>query len=119
MNRFLLQIASRKEIAEIATEGSYQASAQSLIKEQTQSLVTAFLEREAAIGNEAKPSLADVKSFERLKGLVKDMLAGYDKIPEEHLGLMSWLNPVLTSCINTGDESIRLAIQKLVTRLHE
>ena len=49
--------------------------------------------------------------------LVKDMLAGYDKLPDEHLGHMSWLNPVLSSCIHTSNESIRIAIQKLVKRL--
>jgi hypothetical protein len=119
MNRFLLQIASTKEIAQIAAEGSRQAAAQSLVKEQTQSLVTAFLEKEAVLANEDKPSSTDVKSFERLTSLVNDMLAGYDKIPEEHLALMSWLNPVLSSCIHTENESIRIAIQKLVKRLHE
>ncbi len=119
MNRFLLQIASMKEVAQAAAEGSRQASGQMVIKEQTQSLVTAFLEKEATVANEGKPSSLDVKVFERLTILVKDMLAGYGNIPDEHLALMSWLNPVLSSCIHTENESIRLAIQKLVKRLHE
>jgi hypothetical protein len=117
MNRFLLQIASTKEIVETAAEGSRQAAAQALIKEQTQSLVTAFLEKEASLSKEGKKSALDTNLFNRLTSLVKDMLAGYDKLTDEHLGLMSWLNPVLSSCIHTSNESVRIAIQKLVKRL--
>ena len=114
---FLLQIASMKEIAETAIEGSRQAAAQTLIKEQTQALVTAFLKKEAALSGDGKKSALETHLFNRLTGLVKDMLAGYDKLPDEHLGHMSWLNPVLSSCIHTSNESIRIAIQKLVKRL--
>jgi hypothetical protein len=119
MNRFLLQIASMKEIAEPATEGSRHAAAQTLIKEQTQSLVTAYLEKDAAVSGEGKKSSLDTHLFNRLTSLVKDMLAGYDKLPDEDLALMSWLNPVLSACIHTSNESIRIAIQKLVKRLHD
>lgn len=108
-----------KEVVEVATEGSRQAGGQTLIKEQTQNLVTAFLEKEASVAKESKPSTVDVKLFERLTLLVKDMLAGYGNIPDEQLVTMLWLNPVLSSCIHTENESIRLAIQKLVKRLHE
>jgi hypothetical protein len=118
MNRFLLQIATLKEIEGTATEGSRQAAAQSLVKEQTQALVSAFLEKEAAVAGDGKKSALDIKMFDRLTTLTKDMLAGYAKLPDEHLSLMSWLNPVMSSCIHTGNEDIRLAIQKLVKRLH-
>ena len=106
-----------KEVAETAAEGSRQASAQALIKEQTQALVTAFLEKEAIASKEGKASALDTGLFNRLTNLVTDMLAGYDKLPDEHLALMPWLNPVLSSCIHTSNESIRIAIQKLVKRL--
>lgn len=119
MNRFLLQIASMKDVADVVTEGSKQATGQMLVKEQTQNLVTAFLEKEAVVAKESKPLPSDVKVFERLTSLVKDMLAGYSNLPDEHVAMMSWLNPVLSSCIHTENESIRLAIQKLVTRLHK
>ena len=121
MNRFLLQIASMKEVAEAATEGSRQAAAQSLIKDQTKFLFTAFLEKEAIVtknDGSKKASSLDTNLFNRLTLLVKDMLAGYDKLPDEHLALMSWLNPVLSSSIHTGNESIRIAIQRLVKRVH-
>jgi hypothetical protein len=122
MNRFLLQIASIKGVANETSKGR-QASAQGMIKEQTQSLLTAFLEKESFLSsleesNKKAPSV-EVKSFDRLTGLVKDMLAGYAKLPDEHVSHMSWLNPVLSSCIHTSNESIRFAIQKLVQRLHD
>jgi hypothetical protein len=118
MNRFLLQIASLKELEGDAAEGSRQASAQALVKEQTQDLVSAFLEKEAIVAGDGKKSSLDIALFNRLTTLVKDMLAGYGKLPDEHLKLMSWLNPVMSSCIHTNNEDIRLAIQKLVKRLH-
>jgi hypothetical protein len=118
MNRFLLQLASTKEVAQPASEGSRQASAQTLIKDQTQSLVSAFLEKEAVMSKEGKKSSLDSNLFNRLTSLVNDTLAGYDKLPDEHLHHMAWLSPVLSSCIHTSNESIRIAIQKLLKRLH-
>jgi hypothetical protein len=115
MNRFLLQIASMQELVQTASDGSKQANAQSIIKEQTEALVAAYLEEEAVITKDKK---SDTQLFNRLTGLVKDMLTGYDKLPDERLASMSWLNPALSSFIQTGNESIRLAVQKLVKRLH-
>jgi Sec7-like guanine-nucleotide exchange factor len=117
MNRFLLQIATLNEIEGTAAEGSRQAAAQALVKEQTQALVSAFLAKEAVVAAEGKKTALDLKLFERLMSLVQDMLAGYTKLPDEHLSGMSWLNPVLSSCIHTGNEDIRLSIQKLVLKV--
>jgi len=118
MNRFLLQMAAMKEIEGKVDEGSRQAAAQEAVKEQTQALVSIFLEKEALVSGTGKKSDLDVKSFDRLMNLVQDMLAGYSKLSDEHLSQMSWLNPVLSSCIHTNNEDIRLSIQKLVERLH-
>ena len=118
MNRFLLQMAAMKEIEGKVDEGSRQAAAQEAVKEQTQALVSIFLEKEALVSGTGKKSALDVKSFDRLMNLVQDMLAGYSKLTDEHLSQMSWLNPVLSSCIHTNNEDIRLSIQKLVERLH-
>mmetsp|Transcript_21419 Transcript_21419/g.52713 ORF Transcript_21419/g.52713 Transcript_21419/m.52713 type:complete len:2171 (+) Transcript_21419:98-6610(+) len=116
MNRFLLHVAAMKEVETTATKA--QAAAQALVKDQTQSLVNVFLEKEAFLAQAEKKSSLDVEIFDRLTGLVKDILAGYAQLPDEHLVLMAWLNPVLSSCIHTSNEQIRIAIQKLVKRLH-
>merc|ERR1711971_1285037 len=99
-------------------EVSKQAAVQEVVREQTQALVTAFLEKESVIAGDGKKLFLDIKTFDRLMHLVQDMLAGYAKIPDERLSMMSWLNPVLSSCIHTSNEDIRLNIQKLVKRLH-
>ncbi|CAJ1964068.1 unnamed protein product [Cylindrotheca closterium] len=116
MNRFLLHVAAMKEVE--TTETKAQAAAQALVKDQTQSLVNGFLEKEAFLGHAEKKSSLDLEIFDRLTGLVKDILAGYAQLPDEHLVLMAWLNPVLSLCIHTSNEQIRIAIQKLVKRLH-
>ena len=118
MNRFLLQLAALEEVSQPAAEGSRQASAQALIKDQTQKLVSAYLEKEESLSKSSQRGPADGHLFNRLSTLVKEMLAGYGALPEEHLRQMAWLNPVLSSCIHTQNESIRIAIQKLVKRLH-
>jgi Sec7-like guanine-nucleotide exchange factor len=118
MNRFLLQLAAMKESEGTAAEGSRQEAVQEVVKEQTQALVSTFLEKEAAVAGDGKKLALDKKSFEQLMSLVQDMLGGYSKLTDEHLSQMSWLNPVLSSCIHTSNEEIRLSIQKLVERLH-
>ena len=118
MNRFLLQMAAMKEIEGSVAEGSRQAAAQDVVKEQTQALVSTFLEKEAVVAGDGKKTALDAKSFDQIMKLVQDMLAGYSKLTDEHLSKMSWLNPVLSSCIHTSNEDIRLSIQKLVERLH-
>jgi hypothetical protein len=119
MNLFMLQLAAMDEVAQPANEGSRQASAQALIKDQTQSLVAAFLEKEEALAKSTKRTTVDSHLFKIYTTLVKEMLAGYDKLSDAHLRQMTWLNPVLSSCIHTQNESMRLAIQKLVKRLHD
>jgi hypothetical protein len=118
MNRFLLQMAAMKEIEGTAAEGTRQAAAQEVVKEQTRALVSTLLAKEAVVNGDGKKLASDVKSFDQLMNLVQDMLAGYSKLTDEHLNQMSWLNPVLSSCIHTSNEDIRLSIQKLVERLH-
>jgi Sec7-like guanine-nucleotide exchange factor len=118
MNRFLLQMAVMKEIEGTAAEGTRQAAAQEVVKEQTRALVSTLLAKEAVVAGDGKKLASDVKSFDQLMNLVQDMLAGYSKLTDEHLSQMSWLNPVLSSCIHTSNEDVRLSIQKLVERLH-
>lgn len=107
-----------KEVEVTATKGSRHAAAQALVKEQTQFLVTAFLEKEAALAQNDENSEKDLVMLNRLTGLVKDILAGYAQLPDDHLNLLSWLNPVLSSCIHTSNEQMRISIQKLIKRLH-
>ena len=118
MNRFLLQIAAKKDIAPTAMEGTREASAQALVKEQMYNLIIAFLNKESLMGQAHSPSVVEVKLFERWTSLVRDLFAAFDMIPEEQLALMSWLDPALMPCIATNTESIRLAIQKLTKKLH-
>lgn len=115
MNRFLLQIASLRDVESATTaEGSRQATAQTLLKEQTQALMSDFMEKEAALADESTRTPFDAELYERLASLVKDLLAGYDKLPEEQLAKMSWLESVLSPCVSTEKETVRTAIQKLI-----
>ncbi|KAG7368959.1 RalF-like Dot/Icm system translocated protein [Nitzschia inconspicua] len=119
MNRFLLQISAMKDVIGPAPEGSRPAAAQALLMEQTQSLVSLFLEKEALVGGDGKKLVLDIKLFEKLTVIVKDMLAGYSKLPEDHVRQFPWLSSILTSCMTTGNEDVQIAIQKLGKRLQQ
>lgn len=86
MNRFLLQIASLRDVESATTaEGSRQATAQTLLKEQTQALMSDFMEKEAALADESTRTPFDAELYERLASLVKDLLAGMTNSPKSNL----------------------------------
>lgn len=109
MNLLLLQIAATTS-SESTRER--QTSAQTLLKDQTRMLLEAYLDKEEL----ESPSALDTKALGRLKLLVKELLSGYDKLPENSFELMTWMNSVLIASSTTKDEDIRLAIQKLVKK---
>jgi len=117
MNRFLLQMVAMKEIEGTAAEGTRQAAAQEIVKEQTRALVSTLLTKEAVVARDGKNLASDVKSCDQLMNLVQDLLAGYLKLTDEHLSQMSWLDPHLRVCIHTNNGEVRLSVNKLLERL--
>jgi hypothetical protein len=125
MNRFVLHLASMKDLmitSSASDAGSdatnRTATAHAVVRDQTQSLISAFLNLEASI-NIDKPHPVDTALFARLTALVTDLLSGYEKLDDETLRHLTWLSPVLSSCIQSSNQSIRMVVQRLVQRTYQ
>jgi hypothetical protein len=117
MNRLLLQLAAMKEISQaldLDPKVNRNAAGQRLVVDETQRLLSKFLEAEKAASEYRHTSVDDALHL-RFASLVKELLTGFQNMGTEHLKDMSWLNPVLLgSCIQSKNEEIRFAVQKLV-----
>ena len=120
MNRLLLQLASIKEIVEAPADADPKsnrfATGQKLVSDLTQGMLIAFVEKER-LASKYRNSIPEKTIYVRLTALVNELLAGYGNMDAGHLQKMFWINPVLlSSCIQSKNEEIRLMVQKLVSR---
>ena len=96
-------------------EAKRAAEVQSLLEEQTQSLLSAYLQKERTIKRSASPQVAT--HLMMLSDLVKDLIASYADLDEASLLRMDWLCPLLVSCSRSKDPSIRETVQVLLDRV--
>jgi hypothetical protein len=120
MNRFLLQLTSIQELVQAPPEGDVKANkfaaGQKLVVDETHRLLTAFLDRERA-ASQYRPAELDEILHKKLTGLVTELLSGLNQMSADHLKDMAWIDSVLLgTCIQSKNESIRLAVQRLVQR---
>jgi hypothetical protein len=123
MNRFLLQLAAVKEIAQAPADADTKsdrfAMGQKLVMDETQRLLAAFLKREN-IASHSHHTETEEALHIRYTNLVKELMAGYNKMDTRHLQDLAWINPILLgTCIQSKNEDVRLAVQKLVQRTQE
>jgi rhodanese-related sulfurtransferase len=121
MNRFILQLASVKEIAQAPADADVKsnrfAAGRKLVAEETQRLLSYFLKSEHAAAQYSHYA-KDEALHTRYTSLVMELLSGFGKMDGEHLKDLAWINPVLLgTCIQSKNENIRLAVQKLVQRM--
>lgn len=120
INRLVLQLTSVKEIAEAPSDGDPKSNrfvqGQKQVIESTEALLLSFVQKELA-ATEYRHSKADEKSYKRYTALVHELLAGYGSMDADYLKKIAWINPVLlSSCIRSKNEEVRLMVQKLVEK---
>jgi hypothetical protein len=90
---------------------------QKLVIEVTEGMLMSFVQKEEAASAYRRTEV-DELIYKRYTGLVRELLSGYGNMDDENLREMSWISPVLlSSCIRSKNEDIRLLVQKLVGRL--
>jgi len=88
---------------------------QTLLMEQTKSLLATFLEKEASARNASGKT--ESKESVLMSSMVSDLLSAYEKLPDARLLQLSWLTPLLSSCIQSNHKSIRDVVQGLINRM--
>jgi len=120
INRLVLQLASIKEIAEAPSDADPKSNrftqAQKLVVELTEGMLLSFVQKEEAASQYNHSALEDA-IYKRYTALVHELLSGFGNMDSVYLQKMSWISPVLlSSCIRSKNEDIRLMVQKLVSR---
>jgi hypothetical protein len=79
-------------------------------------MLMSFVEKERAASKYRHSEVDDI-IYIRSMALVTELLSGYASMDTDHLKQMAWISPVLlSSCIQSKNEEIRLMVQKLVGR---
>jgi hypothetical protein len=120
MNRLLLQLAAMPTIVDVPPDADPKtnrfAVGQKLVADLTQGMLISFVEKER-LASKYRNSPAERAIYVRLTSLVVELLTGYGNMDSSHLQKMAWINPILlSSCIQSKNEEIRLMVQKLVSR---
>ena len=105
MTKFLLDLLSRRDVATLET-----APCQHVLKEETESLLRAFLAKES---NESSSAI----EMRNISKMVSDILECFNGLSEDKLSVMKWLSPLLSVCIQTNNVTLRTSVQILLTRL--
>ena len=120
LNKLLFQLISSGE-TQSSSATNNASSSQSVIREQTQSLITAYLTRNASSmipDNKITASMHTKRKYsEMLAVLVKELIAGYNTLDNESLVQLSTLVTIFSSCMQSTDEVIRQEVHTLVHRV--
>jgi len=115
MNKLILQL-----IQSPPTQNFF-STVQLLVKEQTQSLLTLFLTKETSLspngsGATKAPSW-EATQLTRVTKLLYEFIGSIDALDDELLANLSWLTPMLESCLETRNETVRQHVQRLQKRM--
>jgi len=105
MTKFLLDLLAQRDVATLET-----APCQHVLKEETESLLRAFLAKES---NESCSAV----EMRNISKMASDILESFNTLSEDKISVMKWLSPVLSACIQTNNVTLRTSVQILLTRL--
>merc|ERR1712127_114229 len=105
MAKFLLSLLTQRDLSTLQT-----APCQHVLKEETESLLRAFLAKGSAT---ERCSAIEMRN---ISGMVIDILECFNSLGDDKIGAMKWLSPVLSACIQTNNGTIRTSVQILLTR---
>lgn len=105
MTEFLIDLMMQNEATTLRS-----TSCQSVLKEEMDAIVKAFIKKEA----NGSVSAIDMRNISKMVSFLFDCM---NKLDDEKMGTMKWLSPVLSKCIQTNDGTIRASVQILLQRL--
>jgi len=105
MTTFLLRLMMKMD-----ADGVEAPPCQAVLKEETECLLQAFLAKEA----NPSCSVIDMKNISKM---VSDLFDCFNTLGNDKIRKMKWLSPVLSSCIQTNNVTIRTSVQILLTKM--
>ena len=105
MTKFLVSLLTQHDVTTLET-----APCQHVLKEESNSLLRAFLAKES---NESGSPI----EMRNMSKMVSDLLECFNSLGDDKISVMKWLSPVLSACIQTNNQTIRTSVQILITRL--
>ena len=122
----LILIAAQESIKE-EEETNMTKARLSLLKEETQTIISNFLDKEAKVDELARATsqeelmLGACRSAEvgYFTQLVCELLDGINKFDNNGLSKLSWLCTMLSSLIQSNNKALRVVVHVLVSRMFE
>mmetsp|Transcript_28727 Transcript_28727/g.47555 ORF Transcript_28727/g.47555 Transcript_28727/m.47555 type:complete len:1239 (+) Transcript_28727:3-3719(+) len=115
LNKLVLQLIESTRPIESSPQ------VQSIIKDQTQSLLTLFLKKETALspsgsGATKAPSW-EASQLTRVTKLIYELVDSFDALDDGLLSELSWLTPMLSKCMESSNETVRQNVHKLQQKM--
>jgi len=106
MTKFLLSLLTQRDVSTLETP-----PCQHVLKDETNSLLRAFLSKES---NESSSAI----EMRNMSKMASDILECFNSLNDDKIAVMNkWLSPLLSVCIQTNNTTIRTSVQILLTRL--
>lgn len=105
MTKFLVSLLTQSDASTLRS-----APCQQVLKEESNSLLRGFLEKEL---NES----CSVIEMRNISKMVSTVLECFNTLSDDKISSMKWLFPLLSACIQTNNQTIRTSVQILITRL--
>ena len=106
MTKFLLSLLTQRDVSTLETP-----PCQHVLKDETNSLLRAFLSKES---NESSSAI----EMRNISKMASDILECFNSLNDDKIAVMNkWLSPLLSVCIQTNNTTIRTSVQILLTKL--
>ena len=124
MVNLILLLAQKDDVLKNVGIGDM-SSAQNLLKEQTESIIQSYLDKEVGVNSEKDESPSSATEYckagelSHFTSLVCELLEGYNGFEDERLSSLLWLCPMLSDLIESNNKSVRSVVHNLVSRMFE
>lgn len=104
MTKFLISLMTQRDASVLSSK-----PCQQVLKDEAGAILQAFVSKEV---NES--SSIEMRNISKM---VSDLLDCFSGLSDEKMATLPWLSPVLSTCIQTNNVTIRTSVQILLTRL--
>mmetsp|Transcript_15335 Transcript_15335/g.35066 ORF Transcript_15335/g.35066 Transcript_15335/m.35066 type:complete len:744 (-) Transcript_15335:58-2289(-) len=104
MTKFLLSLMTQRDVSVLSSK-----PCQQVLRDESGAILQAFVSKEV---NES--SSIEMRNISKM---VSDLLDCFSGLSDEKMATLPWLSPVLSTCIQTNNVTIRTSVQILLTRL--